>query len=138
MLLRAVVIAGIATSLFVSGWTTNGWRLNNRIADIEASHAKQQQTELIEAIAERDRLAELNAEISAELEVARSETRTEIRYIEREVRDVVEDNLVCALGPDAVGLLNAAAVGGGSSGGRSPRRNLVVEVSDEAGDDDGD
>ena len=138
MLLRVAVIVGILSSSvgFTTGWAVNGWRKGLQIADIEAQHAKQQSDELIAALRERDEAQALNARLSSELEVARSEVRTEIQYIEREVSDVVQDNPVCMLGPDAVSLLNAAAVGGRPSRPRSPRRNLVVEVPSDAGDDD--
>jgi hypothetical protein len=138
MLLRVAVIVGILSSTvgFTTGWSVNGWRKNLQIADIEAQHAKQQSDELIAALRERDEAQALNARLSSELEVARSEVRTEIQYIEREVADVVQDNPVCMLGPDAVQLLNAAASGGRPSRPRAPRRNLVVEVPADAGDDD--
>ena len=39
-LVRVVIIAGTAVIAFGTGWKINGWRLESRIASLQASHAK--------------------------------------------------------------------------------------------------
>jgi len=135
----AIIGAALASSVgFGTGWLVNGWRLGEQIAAERARDAKQEQDELLEAIAERDAVAALNEELSRDLAAASENIRTEIRYIEREVPNVVENNPVCNLGSDAIWLLNAAAAGGGSPRPRSPRRGPSRPLSERAGDDDPD
>jgi hypothetical protein len=138
--MRGVIIgAALASSVgFGTGWLVNGWRLGEQISQREAEDAKQEQQELLDALAERDANAARNEELSVQLAQAREDIRTEIRYIEREVPIVVQDNPVCRLGSDAVSLLNAAATGDRSPRPRSPRRRPAAEVPGGSGDDDPD
>jgi hypothetical protein len=134
--MRGVILgAALASSVgFGTGWLVNGWRLGEQISQREAEDAKQEQQELLDALAERDANAARNEELSVQLAQAREDIRTEIRLIEREVPNVVEDDRVCDLSPAAVQLWNIAATGDRSPRPRSPRRRPAAEVPGGAGD----
>lgn len=135
----AIIGAALASSVgFGTGWFVNGWRLGEQIAAERERDAKQEQTELLEVIAERDAVVTLNEELSRDLAAASENIRIETRYIEREIPNVVENNPVCNLGPDALQLLNHSAAGGGSPRPRSPRRGSSRPLPERAGDDDPD
>lgn len=40
--IKAAILAAIAAAVFASGWTVNGWRLSNKLADLQRAHAEQE------------------------------------------------------------------------------------------------
>lgn len=38
---RSIIVIGASAALFFAGWTVNGWRMGERIASIQAEHAKE-------------------------------------------------------------------------------------------------
>ena len=108
---------GLAVAgLLILGWTANGWRLKAQERDkLQAAY---------EAQIERTKVAEdARVRLSAQLSDMEGQTRLEIREIIKRVPVVVNNGPECALGVDAVRLLNRARgydVPGTAGGATSP------------------
>jgi hypothetical protein len=74
VVLQLVVVAAVAVSSAVAGWTANGWRLDAKISKITETHAK----ELADA---QHKARQTEAGIQAEADKLRAQTSARLRDV---------------------------------------------------------
>ncbi|WP_259463628.1 DUF2514 domain-containing protein [Cupriavidus plantarum] len=130
---RLVGLVVIAALLFGAGWSVNGWRMGEQLAELRAEHAAEQRNQA---------LAQVNAVDRARLEEQRRTTaQTEIANAAIQQASAARDDARAA---DAVrrellarvaALVNASIRPGdpGAIAGGSPARDPVVLLADVLG-----
>lgn len=125
MNLKLLLTAGVVAIGFITGWSINGWRLGNEISQMEVEAAKAQtaayeQTRALEKAA-RDLEDQLqsNADLVAQRDHARSETRAALsqKNVERIIKYVTRPAAhTCNLDAEFVSIYDATLLMPGASG----------------------
>lgn len=114
MTLRLVIYAVAAALVAWVGWTVNGWRGDAaKLASVQKDLATERS---IRAAAERRRQESDDARVLLDAQLAEFQDRAknEIDILRKRVPVVVNNSPDCALGADAIRLLNDAIGGGGA------------------------
>ena len=97
-----------AAALLIAGWKAAGWRADSLKLIETTESLAQEKRERSVAEAEARRADSDRALVSAQLMDFQERTRLEFDALRSKVPVVVNNSSDCALGADAVGLLNAA------------------------------